>query len=177
MKLNSFFFSTFLFSTFISNSTASSFEFFYELIKSGMYKELDSELQQKNINQIISRDGNSLLHYAAGEVKKSSSWIAVLLNHGAAINAKNHKGETPLYYAIKACNRYAVLQLIQAGADIFVSNNEGKTPKEDAQAVLNTYQGVMIKNEKIKPKIEALQQIIDDISFYEKLQIDVGLLK
>lgn len=173
MKLNSFFFFVSLFSNLVSYSTASSFEFFYELIKSGMYKELGDMLKPININQVVSRNGNTLLHYAAGEMNKSGC-INILLKHGAAINAKNHKGETPLYYAITACNHSAVLRLIQADADLFVNNNEGKTPKEYAQAMLNMYQGATMKTEKIKPKVEALQKIVADIALYEELRMAVG---
>ena len=50
------------------------------------------------------------------------------LKHGANLNARNSKGDTPLMLALKKGDLNAAVVLIQAGSSLFVSNADNKIP-------------------------------------------------
>ena len=63
----------------------------------------------------------------------SQSWddmesVELLLSAGAAVNARNDYGVTPLSLAAENANLMAVQRLIKAGADVNVATSTGETP-------------------------------------------------
>jgi ankyrin repeat protein len=57
--------------------------------------------------------------------------IQALLGHGANINIQNHKGTTPLLFAIKAHQFNAAEMLIRSGADVNIPAFDGRAPLSD----------------------------------------------
>ena len=71
---------------------------------------------------------NTPLHHAAGYDRAGSATIAAtLIAAGAAVNAKNRYGWTPLHRAANG-NVSVVSLLLAAGADVNAKNNDGTTP-------------------------------------------------
>ncbi|PAV82846.1 hypothetical protein WR25_04331 [Diploscapter pachys] len=71
------------------------------------------------------------LHYAAqaGNVRK----VKLFLEHGADINAKDHKEQTALHYAAMEGHLEVVRQLVEAGATRSPLNDMNQTPCELAE--------------------------------------------
>ncbi|MBQ3525497.1 MAG: ankyrin repeat domain-containing protein [Akkermansia sp.] len=67
--------------------------------------------------------GYSPLHYAAS----SPTLIAKLLQRGANVNATAHDGTTPLMLAVHSDDTEAASLLLQAGADVHLRDNNGRT--------------------------------------------------
>jgi ankyrin repeat protein len=67
--------------------------------------------------------GNTILHYAAGW--KMDSHIPVIVQRGAALEAANVTGETPLFEAIKADSPSTIQTLLAAGALIGARDTRG----------------------------------------------------
>jgi len=59
--------------------------------------------------------------------------IRLLLARGAAIDAANHTGFTPLHHAAENGSKAAAAALLEAGADPTVPNGQGKLPAEVAR--------------------------------------------
>jgi hypothetical protein len=87
------------------------------------------------------------LHYAADGYLESPSWnagrqvamIRLLLKAGAAIDAQDKNGATPLHRAVRTRCAAAVKCLLEAGADPAIRNKPGSTPFH--LAVQNTGRG------------------------------------
>lgn len=102
------------------------------------------------------------LHYAADTCLMSPTWsghcqvetIRCLLTAGAAINAQDKNGATPLHRAVRTRGAEAVSYLLQAGSDPSLKNKPGSTAFH--LAVQNTGRGGS-GSEKAK---EAQRQII-----------------
>ncbi len=73
-------------------------------------------------------DGKTLLHIAAKD--GTPAFLRYLLDHGAALEARDEMGNTPLHYAYNDDN--AIL-LLEAGADPNVKSKYGNTFAEDAK--------------------------------------------
>jgi ankyrin repeat protein len=70
-------------------------------------------------------DGNSPLHLAA---ENGLPWLGeILMDHGARIDAVNKDGATALILAVQGRHRDFATMLIRRGADISISDGEGKT--------------------------------------------------
>lgn len=55
--------------------------------------------------------------------------VATLLSaEGANVNVANHDGATPLHWAVTANNRHMVKALVDAGADVYASDEGGEAP-------------------------------------------------
>jgi hypothetical protein len=87
------------------------------------------------------------LHYAADGCPGSPAWdegaqlktIRCLLDHGAALDAPDKNGATPLHRAVRTRCAAAVRCLLEAGADPKLRNRPGSTPFH--LAVQNTGRG------------------------------------
>ena len=53
---------------------------------------------------------------------------AVLLLHGANVNARDSEGKTPLHFAAQQGTLQAVEWLLKNGADVNAKDNKGVTP-------------------------------------------------
>lgn len=65
-----------------------------------------------------------------------SSTMQMLFDRGADVNAKDHKGKTPLHVAVKHLNNHAITWLLDRGADVNPRDNSGRTP---IHAARNTF--------------------------------------
>ena len=72
--------------------------------------------------QVKHQYGNTLLHLAA---KNRPNTITMLLRAGLNTDAKNNEGQTALH---NAQSKEAVIELIEAGADIHALDNTGNAP-------------------------------------------------
>jgi ankyrin repeat protein len=60
---------------------------------------------------------------------------AALLDHGANIEARDAKGETPLRRAVNCRQTAVVRELIRRGADAHAADKRGVTPAAAARSV------------------------------------------
>lgn len=60
--------------------------------------------------------------------------IELLLQNGSDINAKNHRGDTPLHWATFLDNLPAVKTLILKGADLHITGRLNLTPYQFAES-------------------------------------------
>lgn len=84
-----------------------------------------------NVNQPAGDDGRTALHVAVGwgyKGDKSLTVIHLLLDHGADINARDSRRQTPLHWAVQERNRDAVELLLKRGADRAFRDSDGKVP-------------------------------------------------
>ncbi|QQR49729.1 ankyrin repeat domain-containing protein [bacterium] len=89
------------------------------------------------------------LHEAAagGSIKQLQS---LLTQNPAGVNAKDNNSWTPLHHATYWRRFKCVQELLNAGADVYATNNEGKTAKDIAReedyenivALLQSYEGL-----------------------------------
>lgn len=81
-------------------------------------------------DQRIGKRGNTLLHRSArtGDI----GFTALLVEKGAALNAQNSVGQTPLYLAIRHDFEFLAKLLIDAGADAKLPDHKGNTPLHEA---------------------------------------------
>lgn len=77
-------------------------------------------------------DGLTALH-AAAAYSEHSETIKLLLEHGASIEARTNRADTPLHYA--ASSRYPanLIMLLDAGADPAARDDQGQTPLDIAE--------------------------------------------
>lgn len=77
------------------------------------------------------------IHVAMGEA------IGLLLTLGAAINARDQDGRTPLHRKVINSYPYGIATLLKAGADPLPLDNEGKTPLDYIDSKSKRYQAVL----------------------------------
>lgn len=75
---------------------------------------------------LVDGSGNTVLHYAA-EWRLPEKTLALLIQKGCAVNAKNGNGETPVFSAAKADNPATILTLSKNGANIQERDNLGSS--------------------------------------------------
>ncbi len=92
----------------------------------------------EQINQLLSQDAELLtkktekkgltpLHVAAQ--KADSETLTLLIDKGAKVNEPAKDGRTPLHFAVKRINGFAVARvLLEAGADPSLQDEDGRTP-------------------------------------------------
>ena len=74
------------------------------------------------------KDGDGDTALARAPYKGRGSTVSILIQHGADINRQNKYGWTALYGAADSRHNDVVLMLLQAGADPYLPDNEGRTP-------------------------------------------------
>lgn len=59
--------------------------------------------------------------------------VDLLLRHGASPHTQDSGGLTPLHWAVVKGNKVCIRRLVEAGADLDVKDESGKTPKDMAE--------------------------------------------
>jgi len=99
-------------------------------VESGQLRIMDALLHAKASTNVISSDGSSALHLAA--TQESTACLEMLIDNGCGnVNARDGNGNTAAILAAEneaACNLTMLKELIEEGADIFITNNAGETP-------------------------------------------------
>ncbi len=102
-------------------------------------KETFHRLLEKGANPNLCDDkGASVVHLAARQ--KDVFWLDEALKHGGNPNQPNtgnrmYPNETPIFYAINACQRDNVLRLMAAGADVNHVDGNNHTPLRECMEV------------------------------------------
>ena len=101
----------------------------FDAIKKGNIS-LVGKIIKAHPNWIVKQNeqGNLPIHQAVLSPSTGLQMIGLLLNAGADINAKNKKGETPLFLAAMKDNPDLVAILIKHGARVDEPNDTGLTP-------------------------------------------------
>lgn len=93
--------------------------------------EIVNELLRRGMDpNVKNKEGNKPLFYAVGPSK-----IELLLEAGADPNGQYYNGNTPLHRAVIRKNIEALMTLLNDGSDVFVLNNDHKTPLQLAEEV------------------------------------------
>lgn len=79
------------------------------------------------VNDRVESTGRTAL-FEAVQAAPDLSVVRVMLEHGAAINAQDKRGQTPLYVAVQRGQEEMVALLLTAGADARLADNGGITP-------------------------------------------------
>lgn len=116
-------------------------------------------------NSVKNHRWSGPLHYAADgfitepdyDSRHQVKMIECLLSAGAAVNAADKNGATPLHRAVRTRSAAAVKYLLAAGADAKLRNNSGSTPFH--LAVQNTGRG----GSGAKAAIAAQREIIETL--------------
>ena len=83
-----------------------------------------------------------LVYLARGDKGEHPEKIALLLEHGADVNARGLQGRTALHYAAAAGHGRVVRQLLAAGADPTLTDDAGRTPRAAARAAGHRLSGL-----------------------------------
>jgi len=88
------------------------------------YLEHGGDANARDFSPIVGA-GNALLHDAV--ISRNAELVALLILHGADVNAQCEEGWTPLLRASDAADEAIIRQLLAAGADPSITNVEGYT--------------------------------------------------
>lgn len=82
-----------------------------------------------NINTATAADSQlTVLHLVCDRAPRGL--VAELISFGADETRRDATGRTPLHHCVKAINEYAVEELVNAGADVDVLDNENQKPAD-----------------------------------------------
>ena len=99
----------------------------------GMFKVIRILIEYDPAHIHGSDNGSTLLHWASiSHHSEGVSVLRLLLEHGADINVRNHRGRTPLYLASSSGMQDVVRLLLEQGADVDAKSNDGITPVQEA---------------------------------------------
>lgn len=99
-----------------------------KMIKDGSWMKIERLLKGRKFDCSVTDDsGETLLHFAA-RMPESANEIRVLLEKGAKVDARNHKGETPLHIAVSVGHPLNVAALCSNNADLDAEDERGLTP-------------------------------------------------
>jgi len=98
---------------------------------SGTAEEINALAQAGADFNIRDDFGQAPLIYA---LNNSQAVVQALINQGANVNAQTDAGWTPLMYAARDAGGNIISVLLQAGADTSITNNDGQTAVDIAQA-------------------------------------------
>ena len=76
-------------------------------------------------------NGATALHFAAN--RHHAEIVTLLLDHGAAIDARDHLGETPLFWTTCSDSQDTAAILLARGANPLIRNKGGLTPQQAAR--------------------------------------------
>jgi len=108
-------------------------EAFKHLLEKGVGVDLKNE-----------KTGETPLHCAVQ--KRNKAMIKMLLDdYGADVKAQTKHGDTPLHFIKSADDRELARLLLDKGADIYIKNNDGKSPHDLADKTLKRF---LIRNRK-----------------------------
>ena len=123
----------------------------------------------------------------AAEKAKDDNILFLLISNGADVNATDRNGKGPLHHLAKMansaeCDIFTIVVFIKvfinAGADVFMKDNDGKTALEihqrGNQYVINNIQ----KRIDVQPTFQRLYDIIDNVDeeSIETVRADIGTL-
>lgn len=94
-----------------------------------------AEVNLKNTSRNELYSGWTALMHGAQNLKDNREVIKTLLSSGAHVNEQDEYGETALMKAASACNIGVVMELIAAGANVFVINKDGDRALDFAEAI------------------------------------------
>ena len=81
-----------------------------------------------DVNATMSEKHKTTCLHAAAFYCQSTNTLEALIKKGANVNAKDHYGMTPLFYAIENRNYLTAQFLLQHGANVNEKDNHGITP-------------------------------------------------
>ncbi|MFC4294968.1 ankyrin repeat domain-containing protein [Novosphingobium tardum] len=102
---------------------------FLEAVRKADGAEVTEALSEPGSTVVNTRDlstGDTALHIVTA--RRDLVWIKFLLQHGANVNARNNKGETPLQAASNIGFVDGVELLLSLGARVDEANSTGETP-------------------------------------------------
>ncbi|MDD5090219.1 MAG: ankyrin repeat domain-containing protein [Candidatus Wallbacteria bacterium] len=123
-------------------------EYTQYLIDNGVY------LEAKN------NKGNTAMMHSAG-VDKTGQKVSILLANGAMAETRNRSGETPLHFAVKACNVKALKILLEKISDVSPVNSNGATPLRTAR----------IEMGKLSASIESIKDALEKKKVLQKIRL------
>jgi ankyrin repeat protein len=88
------------------------------------------------------------LHSAASA--RSLASASLLLEHGAAVNARQHGGWVPIHAAAQNGDRDMVELLLKHGAAVDIANDDGKTPAMIARGNAHTQIAALLEERRAK---------------------------
>lgn len=96
--------------------------------------------------------GHTLLHRAV-----DAQIIALLIDRGARLDAKNKNGDTPLHLVQTA---QKALQLLKAGASVYITNIAGKSPRDviDDEEILQVIYDYLIALRRLNASYEESEE-------------------
>ncbi len=125
-------------SDYAANDKRSAYHLMYEFGLTGIQREVNTacyRLAEKNGDDFIDKDGNSLVHLAV--LYDQDETLARLANSGKYINRKNTEGLTPLYMAVLVNKTWAAKTLLDKKAEYSLFAPVGDNFAIEIRALLN----------------------------------------